>query len=46
MIVIALYKDLHGEFTLSYIKVINNEAYQFIKFHLESWEVAQYMGGN
>jgi len=43
---ISLYKDLRGEYTLSYVRVIGNDAYQFVKYHLETWEVAQYMGGN
>lgn len=51
MIMITIYKDLHAEYSLSYIKELKNtdnslEVYQFIKFHLEDWEVGQYLGGN
>lgn len=49
MIMINIYKDIHDTYSISYIVEKNNEfhdVYQFIKFHLEEWEVGQYMGGN
>jgi hypothetical protein len=49
MIMITIYKDLHNEYSLSYLVAKNNEhndMYQFVKFHLEDWEVGQYLGGN
>lgn len=46
MIMISVYKDLHGDYSLSYTVERKNEIYQFVKYHLEFWEVAQYFGGN
>ena len=51
MIMITIYKDIHSEYILSYIReriTKNNDlyVYQFVKFHLETWEVGQYLGGN
>lgn len=48
---ISVNKDLNSEFTMSYIseKVTDTDdlyVYQFVKFHLEHWEVGQYLGGN
>lgn len=49
MIMIEVYKDIHGDFTLCYTVEKRNEfnnVYQFVKYHLENWEVGQYFGGN
>lgn len=46
MIMISYYKDLHGQYTISYLKTGKYDIYQCMKFHLEEWEVGQYMGGN
>ncbi len=49
MIMIQIYEDLHGDYTLSYTvdkRNEHNDVYQFVKYHLENWEVGQYMGGN
>lgn len=46
MIMISVYKDLRGDYTLSYTVERRNEIYQFVKYHLEFWEVGQYMGGS
>lgn len=46
MIMISVYKDLHGDYSLSYTVERKNEIYQFVKYHLEFWEVGQYMGGS
>lgn len=46
---IQIYEDLHGDYTLSYTVEKRNEfndVYQFVKYHLETWEIGQYLGGN
>jgi len=44
MFIVKKYKE--NTFKFSYIKIINHDLVQFVKYELEDWEVAQYMGGN
>lgn len=39
-------KDKDNTFKFSYFKIINFDLVQYIKYDLEDWEVAQYLGGN
>lgn len=44
MFIITKSKD--NTFKFSYIKIINLDVVQCIKYDLEDWEIAQYLGGN
>jgi hypothetical protein len=41
-----LIKKTDDSFSLSYIKYEGLDTQQFVKYSLEVWEVAQFLGGN
>lgn len=44
MLIVEKNKD--NTFKFSYVRIINLDIVQFVKYDLEDWEVAQYLGGN
>jgi hypothetical protein len=46
MIMFIVEKDKDDTFKFSYVRIINLDVVQFVKYDLENWEVAQYLGGN
>ena len=39
-------KNKENTYKFSYMRIINHDLIQCIKYDLEIWEVAQYLGGN
>jgi hypothetical protein len=46
MIMLIVLKCEEKIFKFSYIKIINLDVVQYVKYDLEEWEVGQYLGGN
>jgi len=44
MLIVEKNKD--NTFKFSYVRIINLDIVQFVKYDLQDWEVAQYLGGN
>lgn len=43
---IVIVKVTFDLYTLSYVKYINNDVYQYIKYNLSTDDVAQFLGNN
>jgi len=46
MIMLIVEKNKDNTFKFSYVRIINLDIVQFVKYDLQDWEVAQYLGGN